>query len=380
MQNPFETEERAAFREQVRRLVAAEITPNVDAWDEAGEVPQELHQKIGALGAFGFGIDQKYGGLGFDDCFMRAAYSEEMARSGSTGVGAAVGGRTISLGPIQEFANDEIRDRVLPDVVAGHKGSSLCITEPSGGSDVARLKTTAHKDGNHYVINGEKTFITGGMNSDCFVVAARTGGAGLKGISLFFVEAEMAGFSRASIGRKMGWWCSDTASLRFDNVRVPATNMLGEENRGFLAIMNNFNFERIGMVAGMLGAMKCAVETALDWAKDRQTFGSALIEKQVIRHKFADMSAQIDMIESYLNMICWQANSGPMPVAEVSKAKFSASKTMEFVTSECMQILGGAGYLRGNPVERLYREVKVQAIGGGSEEIMRDLAARQMGL
>lgn len=380
MKSPFETEERAAFREQVRRLVAAEIAPHVDEWDEAGEVPWELHEKIGALGAFGFGIDEKYGGLGFNDCFMRAAYGEEMARCGSTGVSAAVGGRTISLGPIQALANDEIRERVLPDVVAGRKASSLAITEPSGGSDVANLRTTARKDGNHYVINGQKTFITGGMKSDYFVVGARTGDAGLKGISLFFVEADMPGFSRTPIERKMGWWCSDTATLHLDDVRVPATNMLGEENRGFLAIMNNFNYERLGMVSGMLGAMKCCFDTALAWAQERQTFGSPLIEKQVIRHKFAEMSARIDMIESYLNMICWQANEGPMPVAEISKAKFSASKAMEFCASEAMQILGGAGYLRGNAVERIYREVKVQAIGGGSEEIMRDLAVRQMGL
>lgn len=380
MQNPFETEERAAFREQVRRLVAHEITPNVDIWDEAGEVPWDLHEKIAALGVFGFGVDERYGGLGFDDCFMRAAYGEEMSRCGSTGVSAAVGGRTISIGPIQALANDEIRVRVLPDVVAGRKGSSLAITEPSGGSDVAAIRTTARKDGNHYVISGEKTFITGGLKSDYFVVGARTGGAGLKGISLFFVEADAPGFSRASVGAKMGWWCSDTATLRFDEVRVPATSMLGEENRGFLSIMTNFNYERLGMIAGMLGAMKCAYDTALAWARDRKTFGTPLIEKQVIRHKFAEMSARIDMIEGYLVLICRQANDGPMPVAEISKAKFSASKAMEFVCSEAMQILGGAGYLRGNPVERLYREVKVQAIGGGSEEIMRDLAARQMGL
>ncbi len=380
MNRPFETEERAAFRAQIKRLVAEEITPNVDVWDEAGDVPWALHEKIGALGAFGFGVDEKYGGLGFDDCFMRAAYHQEMALSGSTGVGAAVGGRTISIGPIQDYANDDIRDRVLPDIVAGRKGSSLCITEPSGGSDVAAMKTTARRDGNHYVINGEKTFITGGMKSDYLVVGARTGEGGLNGISLFFVEADAPGFSRTSVGRKMGWWCSDTASLHFDEVRVPATNMLGAENCGFLAIMNNFNYERIGMVAGMLGAMQCCYRVALDWARQRQTFGAPLIGRQVIRHKFADMSARIDMIESYLNMICWQANEGPMPVAEVSKAKFSASKALEFCASEAMQIMGGAGYLRGGAVERLYREVKVQAIGGGSEEIMRDLAARQMGL
>ena len=380
MKNPFETEERAAFRENVRRFVEAEVTPHADAWDEAGDVPWELHQKVGALGVFGFGVSEQYGGLGFDDCFMRAAFSEEIAKCGAGGVPAALGGRSISIGPIEKLASEDIKTRVLADIVSGRKGSSLAVTEPSGGSDVARLKTTAKRDGNHYVVNGSKTFITGGMNSDYFVVGARTGDEGLAGISLFFVEADADGFSRTLIDRKMGWWASDTASLYFDDVRVPAENMLGDENLGFIQIMNNFNFERIAMIAGMLGMMKICLESSIAYARERETFGRPLIKSQVIRHKIADMSAKIDMVEAYLNQICWQANEGDMPVAEICKGKFSASKALEFCASEAMQIWGGAGYLRGNPVERIYREVKVNAIGGGSEEIMRDLAVRQMGL
>ena len=380
MKNPFETEERAAFRENVRRFVEAEVTPHADAWDEAGDVPWELHQKVGALGVFGFGVSEQYGGLGFDDCFMRAAFSEEIAKCGAGGVPAALGGRSISIGPIEKFASEDIKTRVLADIVSGRKGSSLAVTEPSGGSDVARLKTTAKRDGNHYVVSGSKTFITGGMNSDYFVVGARTGDEGLAGISLFFVEADADGFSRTLIDRKMGWWASDTASLYFDDVRVPAENMLGDENLGFIQIMNNFNFERIAMIAGMLGMMKICLESSIAYARERETFGRPLIKSQVIRHKIADMSAKIDMVEAYLNQICWQANEGDMPVAEICKGKFSASKALEFCASEAMQIWGGAGYLRGNPVERIYREVKVNAIGGGSEEIMRDLAVRQMGL
>ena len=380
MKNPFETEERAAFREAVRRFVETEVTPFADEWDEAGEVPWELHEKVGALGAFGFGVSEKYGGLGFDDCFMRAAFSEEFAKCGATGVPAALGGRSISIGPIEKLASDDIKDHVLKDIVMGRKASSLGITEPSGGSDVARLKTTAKRDGNHFVINGSKTFITGGMKSDYFVIGARTGEEGLAGISLFFVEADVEGFSRTDIGRKMGWWASDTATLYFDDVRVPAENMLGDENLGFIQIMNNFNYERIGMVAGMVGMMKVCLNSSIEYAKERHTFGRPLIKSQVIRHKIADMSARIDMVEAYLNQICWQANEDEMPVAEISKAKFSASKALEFCASEAMQIWGGAAYLRGNPVERIYREVKVNAIGGGSEEIMRDLAVRQMGL
>ena len=380
MKNPFETPERAAFRETIRRFVATEVTPFADEWDEAGEVPWELHEKVGALGAFGFGVSEKYGGLGFDDCFMRAAFSEEFARCGATGIPAALGGRGISIGPIEKLASEEIKDHVLSDIVAGRKGSSLAITEASGGSDVARLKTSARRDGNHWVLNGSKAFITGGMKSDYFVVGARTGEAGLGGISLFFVPADTVGFSRTLMDKKMGWWASDTATLYFDDCRVPASHLMGDENRGFLQIMNNFNYERIAMVAGMAGMMKVLFEEAVAWAKQRETFGKALIQHQVIRHKIADMSARIDLIEAYLNQICWQANEGEMPVAEISKAKFSASKALEFCASEAMQIMGGAGYLRGNPVERYYREVKVQAIGGGSEEIMRDLAVRQMGL
>ncbi len=380
MRNPFDTPERVAFRDTVQAFVAKEVTPYADAWDEAGEVPWALHEKIGALGVWGFGIDQAHGGLGFDDCFMRAIWSEELARCAAGGVAAAVGGRSISVDPIYRLASDEIKTRVLPDVLAGRKGSSLGVTEPGGGSDVANLRTTARRDGNHFVLNGEKTFITGGMTSDYFVVAARTGGAGLEGISLFLVESDTPGFSRVPLSRKMGWWCSDQATLHFDNARVSADCLMGEEDRGFLAVMENFNLERVNLIAGCLGMMKVCYASALEWARERETFGKTLIRHQVIRHKFADMSAQIDAVEAYLNQICWMVNQGEMPVAEISKAKFFSTKALEFCASEAMQIFGGAGYLRGNPVERIYREVKVMAIGGGSEEIMRDLAARQMGL
>jgi acyl-CoA dehydrogenase len=380
MQNPFETEERKAFRETVARFVAAEVTPHVDEWDEAGDVPWALHERVGGLGYFGFGIEEKYGGLGFDDAFMRAAATEEMAKCSAGGVVAALGGRLISIGVIQLLGSDEIKARSLPEIVSGRKGSSLAITEPSGGSDVANLQTRARRDGNHFVLNGSKTFITGGVHADFYVVAARTGGEGLAGISLFFVDKDTPGFSVTPIERKMGWWCSDTATLYFDDARVPAENMMGEEDRGFIAIMNNFNLERVALIAQALGMSKVCLEESVRWAQERETFGKRLIEHQVIRHKIADMSARIDAVEAYLNQICWLVNEAEMPMAEISKAKFLATKSLEFCASEAMQILGGAGFLRGNPVERVYREVKVIAIGGGSEEIMRDLAVRQMGL
>lgn len=380
MKTPFDTPERAAFRKTLRDFVAREITPHADAWDEAGAVPWDLHAKIGALGVWGFGIDEGYGGLGFDDCFMRAAYNEELARCGAGGVSAALNGRMISLDPIQRLAGDDIRARALPDVIAGRKGSSLGITEPSGGSDVANMRTRAVRNGDDWVLNGEKTFITGGMNSDFFVIGARTGGPGLAGISLFFVDWGAPGFSRTAITRKMGWWASDTATLHFDDCRVPAANLMGEQDRGFLAIMQNFNLERVALIATALGMMKACLDDSIAWAQQRTTFGKPMIRHQVIRHKIADMSMRIDATEALLNQICWAVNEDAMPVAEISKAKVFATKALEFCASEGMQIMGGAGYLRGCRIERIYREVKVIAIGGGSEEIMRDLAVRQMGL
>jgi acyl-CoA dehydrogenase len=211
MNHPFETEERQAFRQTISRFVRQEILPYADEWDEAGETPWRLHGKAGELGVFGFGIDERYGGLGFDDAFMRAIYAEEISKCGATGVAADLGARTISIRPVHESGSAEIKSRVLPPVVAGDIGSSLAVSEPGGGSDVARLRTG--------------------------------------GISLFLVDAGTAGFSRQPMERKMGWWCSDTASLFFDECRVPAANMLGREGEGFRALAKNFNFERFFMAA-----------------------------------------------------------------------------------------------------------------------------------
>jgi len=380
MRNPFDTEERRTFREMVSKFLEAEIWPYVDEWDEAGEYPHEINEKVCELGVFGFGIDEKYGGLGFDDQFMRKDVSVEMGRTSAGGLFASVGSRNIMLGPLTELANEEIKLKALPDLMSGKKGGSLGITEPGGGSDVARMKTTARKDGNEWVLNGSKTFITGGMQASYFVVGARTGKEGLGGISLFFVEADTPGFTRSSIDKKMGWWSSDTATLYFDNCRIPADNLMGEENKGFLAIMNNFNYERYMMGAQMLGMAKRCFEECVQYSQERQTFGKNLIEHQVIRHKLADMSAKIDAMDAYLNQVAQLMNDGEMPVAEISKIKFYCSECIESIASEAMQIFGGAGYLRGNAIERIYREVKVMAIGGGSKEIMKDLTVKQLGL
>ena len=380
MHNPFDTDERRAFRETLARFVQQEIEPYANEWDEAGTFPWELHEKACELGIFGFGIDEQYGGLGFDDAFMRTASAEELGRGGIGGVIASIGSRSIMVGPLSELAAEDIKLRALPEILSGRKGGALGITEPSGGSDVANMQTHAHRDGDEFVINGSKTFITGGMNASYFVIAARTGDAGMAGISLFFVEADNPGFTRTAIDKKMGWWASDTATLYFDDCRVPVNNLMGEQDKGFLAVMNNFNYERLFMCAQMLGMSRRCLDDSIAYAQERQTFGKPLIKHQVIRHKIADMSARIDAMEALINQICWCINEGEMPVAEISKAKFYCSTSLEFCANEAVQILGGAGYLRGNAIERIYRETKVMTIGGGSAEIMRDLAVRQMGL
>ena len=380
MINPFLNDERKAFHQSVAKFLEAEIWPHVDEWDEAGEYPHEINEKICQLGIFGFNIPKQYGGLGFDDAHMRKASAVEMGRSSAGGVMASVGSRSIMLKPLTELGNDEIKNRVLPELLSGRKGGALGITEPGGGSDVARMQTTARRDGDEWVLNGQKMFITGGMQASFFVIGARTGGDGMGGISLFFVDADTPGFSRTPIERKMGWWASDTATLYFDECRIPETNIMGEENKGFFAIMDNFNFERFMMAAQMCGMSMRLFDECVAYAQSRETFGETLISHQVIRHKLADMSARIDAMDAYLNQVAEIMNTAARPVAEISKLKFHCSTNLEWIASAAMQIFGGAGYLRGHAVERIYREVKVQAIGGGSEEIMRDLAMKQMGL
>lgn len=382
---PFDTPERKAFRDSVERFVAREIAPHGDAWDEAGDFPWALHETAGALGLFGFGISDAYGGAGFDDAFMRLDAGTALGYAGVGGVNASLGSRNIMTGPIARLAREEVKRAVLPGIVSGRTGGALAMTEPSGGSDLARLKTRARRDGDDWIIDGEKTFITGGMKASWFVVGARTGGEGFGGISLFLVPHDAPGFTRTLIARKMGWWSSDTASLHFDACRIPADAQLGEEGSCLLAIMDNFNYERLALAAGCLGMARRCLDDAVDWARVRETFGKPLIRHQVIRHKLAEMSARIDALDGYLQILAAAINTAleagaPLPAAGLAKAKFLASGVAEYCASEAMQVLGGAGYLRGCAVERIYREVKVMAIGGGSEEIMRDLAARQMGL
>ncbi|MGF1597888.1 MAG: acyl-CoA dehydrogenase family protein [Acidimicrobiales bacterium] len=377
--SPFYTEDHEAYRQVVRQFTEKEITPNVHEWDLAGEVPRDLYNRAGAIGLFGDGFDAEYGGHGQRDALMRLVLMEELSRSGSGGVVAALFSNYIGLPPVQRAGSDELKARVITPCQSGDAIAALAITEPGGGSDVARLRTTARRHGDHYVVNGQKTFITSGMRADFLTTAVRTGGEGPAGISLLLIEGDRPGLSRTKLD-KMGWLASDTATLYFDDVRVPVENLIGEENTGFSAIVNNFNAERIDLAVQSTAFARVCYEEALAWARERETFGKRLVEHQVIRHKLVEMDRLINASQAWLELLSWRLNQGDDPVAEIAEAKVGATTTFEFCAREAAQILGGASYLRGDTVERLYREVRVQAIGGGSEEIMRDLASRQLGL
>jgi len=377
--SPFYTAEHEAFRDSVRAFVRKEIEPFVTEWDEAGTFPRELYKKAADIGLIPLGYPEEYGGIEADLFYMIIA-AQELAMAGCGGLSASLMSHGIGSPPIVKYGSEALKQCVLPPIYAGEAISALAITEPGGGSDVAALKTTAKRDGDHYIVNGSKTFITSGMRADTYTVAVRTGDAGHKGISLLVIDRDTPGFTRTPLDRKMGWWCSDTATLYFDDCRVPAGNLLGEENQGSKMIMNNFNFERIFMAAGCIGFARACYEEVVDYARQRQTFGKSLIEHQVVRHKLADMYMKIEASQAYLEKLAWRIDHGENPVADVCLLKNQSTLTMEYCAREAVQTLGGAGFLRGPKSERIYREVRVNAIGGGAEEIMRDLASRQLGL
>src|SRR5215218_8665221 len=256
--SPFYNADHEAFRDVMRRFVAREIEPFANEWDEAGEFPRELYRKASEIGLLGLGFPEEFGGVAADQ-FMKIVASQELARAGAGGISASLMSHTIGSPPIARAARPEVKARVLPRVLAGEKISALAITEPGGGSDVANLRTKARRDGGHYVVNGEKTFITSGMRADYITTAVRTGGPGPGGVSLLVIEGDAPGLSRTPL-KKMGWWASDTATLHFDDCRVPAGNLLGEEGRGFKIIMHNFNSERLTMAAGCTAAARVCLE------------------------------------------------------------------------------------------------------------------------
>lgn len=377
--------DRAALTDTVTRFARTEIAPHVDAWDAAGEFPRALYRRAGELGLLGLGYPEQYGGTPASYA-LRLPLWQALCRHGTSGgVLASLLSHNIGLPPVLAHGSDAVRDEVIPPVLAGERIAALAITEPGGGSDVAQLATTARREGDEYVLNGEKVFITSGMRADWITVAVRTGEPGSRssgGISMLLVPGYSAGLSRSQLA-KMGWLCSDTAHLRFDNVRVPARYLLGAEGDGFRIIMGNFNAERFGLAASALGFAEACYDEALAWARQRKTFGAPLVGHQVIRHKLMDMQMRMHSTAAWLEAVAAQADAGHTGaewVAQVCLLKNHATQTMQFCADQAVQILGGMGYMRGTVSERIYREVKVMMIGGGAEEIMKDLAARQFGI
>lgn len=370
-------------RDTARRFVEREVKPYVDDWEEAGHFPRDLYEKAGALGLLGIGYPEDLGGSG-GDVFQKVAWIEELMRAGSGGLAASLGSLDIGLPPMVRFGSEDLRRKVVPQVLSGEKIAALAITEPGGGSDVANLQTKAHREmvnGREvFVVNGAKTFITSGCRADFYTAAVRTGAEGYGGVSLLLVPRETPGFSASAPLRKMGWWASDTAELSFENCVVPVENLIGEENQGFRIITSNFQSERLtlAVMANMTGEL--AFEAARAYAQERKAFGAALTAHQTIRHKLADMATLLEASREFTYRCAARMEAGEVIFKEISMAKNVATDMCDKVTYDAVQILGGMGYMRETLVERLYRDARILSIGGGTREIMNEIIAKQLSL
>lgn len=367
-------------RDAVRRFVEREILPHIDEWEEAEEFPRELYLKAGAAGILSIGYPERYGGSHEGDVFAKVAASEELMRSGSGGLVAGLGSLDIGLPPIVKWAKPAVRERVVPQVLAGEKIMALAVTEPSGGSDVANLKTRAVREGEHYRINGSKTFITSGVRADYYTVAVRTGNEGFGGVSLLLVEKGTPGFTVGRKLKKMGWWASDTAELFFDDCLVPVENLIGVENAGFACIMANFQSERLSLAIMANMTAQLALEESMKWARERQAFGKPVGKFQVLKHRLAEMATQLEASREFTYRQAAQMAAGRSVIKEISMAKNFATDIADRLTYDAVQIMGGMGYMRESLVERLYRDNRILSIGGGTREIMNEIIAKQMGL
>jgi acyl-CoA dehydrogenase len=362
-------------RKSVRDFIRKEVLPFIDDWEEAGEFPREIYKKAADLGILGMGYPEAYGGTP-GDVFFQIAVSEELMRSTSGGFCAGLGSLNIAIPPILNLGTEEQKNKFIPPVLAGEKIAALGITEPGGGSDVANIQTTAERDGDHYIVNGSKTFITSGCRADQLTCAVRTGGEGAHGISLIVIEAGTPGYSTSEKLKKTGWWASDTAEIFFNNCRVPAANLLGDENQGFYGIMMNFQAERLSLAVMANMTARMALEEAVKYAKGRKAFGKSLTGFQVNRHKLADMATLVEASTEFTYRVAAKIGAGVDQVKEVSMAKNFACDVSDKVTYDAVQLFGGYGYMRGYTVERLYRDNRILSIGGGTREIMNEIISR----
>lgn len=376
---PFFTEEHELFRNTVRRFVREQVEPVAPAWETAGCVPREVLRQMGELGFLGIRYPARYGGAEMDT-LATAVLAEELGRSSFGGFAITVLVHTDMASPhLFHAGTPEQQARYMPDVIAGRKICAVAMTEADAGSDLQGMRTTARRDGDGWVLNGSKMFITNGVHGDLYFVAAKTGDAGRgREISMFIVEKGTPGFTVARPLPKQGWLSSDTAELHFDNCRLPAHALLGQENKGFYALVKNLQNERIVLGAQAMGEAARAIELALDWVTQRKAFGATLWDKQAIRHKLAWRASQVEAVRSLIYTTAWRDAQGQQVSREVSMIKALAGTLVNEVMYDCLQVHGGMGYIRETAIERMARDARVQAIGGGATEVMLDEVAKRM--
>lgn len=375
----FDTPERRELRETVRAFVQRDVVPHLAEWEQIGELPRELHQQAAAIGLLGIGFPEDVGGSGGDLLDTIVATEEMLHAGGSTGLIASLMTHGIALPHIVADGNPDLIDRFVRPTLAGAKIGALAVTEPDGGSDVASIRTAAVRDGDHYIVNGSKTFISSGWRADYVTTAVRTNGPGHAGLSLLVIERETLGFTRTRKLAKMGWHCSDTAELSFVDARVPAANLVGAEHSGFAQLMRQFQVERIALAVQAYATAQRCLDLTLAWVRQRTTFGRPLISRQVVRHKLVEMAGRIELARTYTRSIAERIAAGDEVVAQVCVAKNAAVDACSFVVDAAVQLHGGMGYMRESEVERHYRDARILGIGGGASEVLTDLAARRWG-
>lgn len=377
--SPFLTPEHDAWRAQLRGFVDGYIAPHLKDWDAASDFPDSLYVEAARAGISGMGFREDLGGTGEDvDLYHRIIYAEEFFRLGSGVVFADLATPWIALPPIINGGTPEMLDRVARPVLAGQKKIAFAVTEPGGGSDVSGFTTTAERRGDVFVVNGGKTLISGAMKADFLLTAVRTGGPGMGGLSMLLIETDRPGVTRGPVPG-LQWYNRNNGWLQFENVEVPVSNLIGVENRGFAGLASQFNIERFSGISATLAMARTCIAEAIAFARERQTFGKRLIDHQSMRHKIVEMIQRLKAAYAFLDILVWRFQRGEAPVADLALLKVQATTTLEHCARESLQVLGGRAYTGDNRVERIYREARIFVIGGGSEEILRDLAAKQMG-
>jgi acyl-CoA dehydrogenase len=370
------TPEHEHFREQVARFVAREVEPFGEAWEQAGCTPREVLRRMGAAGMLGLMVAPEYGGAGAD-ALTNLVFAEALSQSTFGGFIVTVLVHTDMASPHLRHAGSAAQlERLMPGITRGETITAVAITEPGAGSDVAGLRTTARRDGGDWVLNGSKLFITNGVHADLYFVAARTGSA-RHAISMFIVEKGTPGFRVGRALKKTGWLSSDTAELVFDDCRIPAENLLGEEGKGFQSVMKNFQTERIALAAMAVGHATQALKMTLDFVRTRQAFGAPLWDKQAIRQRLAMLDAKTRAARQYMYHCAWLVTQGRDVVQDVSLLKALTGELVNEVVGTCQQFHGGMGYMRETAIERLWRDARILAIGGGATEVMLDEAAKR---